>query len=486
VNFEVYRGGKLVKDFELSGHYMFGADNIALRGVSEMVFDRGVIRCIKRSNDAAGIALLWPINGFGRVILPTTRLPERIAPYNLNLELARAKLMEITTKLEDWSFFDDNKLLSEAKSLFVQALENIENGSVASSLADESLKKAIIFAEGLAVKNAEVAINNRKKKQGHLRHMIGCKADSAKLTKAAYLDKLCGSFGFVNVGIDWAQVETNPGVYNFAELDKVFSALSSKRMAVCAGPLLDFTRNKLPQWLLDDSVSFDKLRESAYNFVSSVVERYSHQVHAWTVISGVNAKNYFGFNFEQALEITRASVIAARSANSRSMKIVELCYPWGEYYATRAEAIPPMVYLEMIMQSGINPDVIGVQMRFGKNLPGMHVRDMMQISAMLDRLAIFNKPIHITSLEVPGVGSKKDLVNAGYWRGIWGETLQSKWIEQFYKIALSKPSVNAITYSVFAEGDQAMLPASALVSKSLKSRKHHSVLEALQKTLLAK
>ena len=77
--------------------------------------------------------MLWPIDGFGKVLLPTTCLPEREKPYNLNVEIARAKLMQIVNKREDWSFFNDVHWLAElsedAQNLFIRAIKNISDPS---------------------------------------------------------------------------------------------------------------------------------------------------------------------------------------------------------------------------------------------------------------------------------------------------------------------------------------------------------------------
>jgi hypothetical protein len=100
--------------------------------------------------ETAGLALLWHVDGFGKVLLPTTCLPERERPYNLNVEMTRARLMQIINKREDWSFFDGleglRDISEEAQHLFIKAIQNISDAPPASILADESLKKAIVFS----------------------------------------------------------------------------------------------------------------------------------------------------------------------------------------------------------------------------------------------------------------------------------------------------------------------------------------------------
>ncbi len=55
----------------------------------------------------------------------------------------------------------------------------------------------------------------------------------------------------------------------------------------------------------------------------------------------------------------------------------------------------------MVVQSGITFDAFALQMRFGKNQSGMHIRDMMQISSLLDYFSMMGKPLYVTGIEIP-------------------------------------------------------------------------------------
>ena len=100
MKFQVFKNGKVVDKFSLCGAYLFGGDGIGIRR-AQISFKNGIIDCKRPNLDTAGLALLWPIEGFGKVLLPTTCLPERERPYNLNVEITRAKLMQIVNKRED-------------------------------------------------------------------------------------------------------------------------------------------------------------------------------------------------------------------------------------------------------------------------------------------------------------------------------------------------------------------------------------------------
>ena len=81
--------------------------------------------------------------------------------------------------------------------------------------------------------------------------------------------------------------------------------------------MLRFSRQALPGWLLEGGLGFEKIRDTAYQFVSKVVARYSGIVHRWIVSSSLNLFNHFGFSFEQVLEMTRAANMAVKAAGGR-------------------------------------------------------------------------------------------------------------------------------------------------------------------------
>ena len=491
MKFQVFKNGKVVDKFSLCGAYLFGGDGIGIRR-AQISFKNGFIECKRPNLDTAGLALLWPVDGFGKVLLPTTCLPERERPYNLNVEITRAKLMQIVNKREDWLFFSNIDGLGDAckegQDLFIRAIQNISDVSQASKLADSALKKALVFSENLAIKQSESLFETRVTNHGFGRGCLGCRVDPKEIDKPQYIEKLLDLFGSVTIPVNWAQIESKKGSYDFSIIDACINVLGKEKVTLSAGPLLCFSKEYLPKWLLGSGVGFEKIRETAYRFVSEVVARYSGVVRAWYAISGLNVYNYFGFRFEQILEMTRAANMAVKQGSGRALKIIEISNPWGEYYTTIPNSIPPIVYMDMVVQSGINFDAFGLQVRFGKNQPGMHVRDMMQISAILDSFAPIAKPLYITDMEVPSKNGAdlQDGQVAGIWREEWNQLQQGRWIEQFYKIALSKQFVNSVTYSHLADTEDSAIVGSGLLTADLAPKESYLMLKKLYDGIFAR
>ena len=175
--------------------------------------------------------------------------------------------MQIINKREDWSFFNITEDLSntaeQAQKLFVQAIQNIAEAPAASRLADESLKNAIIFSEKLATKQADLLFNIKAENHGFARGCLGCKIDPRQINKPEYIEKMASLFGFVTIPVNWGRIEPARGNYNFSTLDSCVKALGKHKLAIGAGPLLRFSKEYLPKWLLDGKVGFEKIREAA-------------------------------------------------------------------------------------------------------------------------------------------------------------------------------------------------------------------------------
>jgi len=477
VRFQVFNNGRPVNDFALHGAYLFGSDGMAVRK-AQITFVDGLLECHKPNQETSGLALLWPVEDFGSILLPTTCLPERPEPYNLNLELARGRLMQIINKREDWSIFEDNEetavLYGQAQDLFIKAIQNASDGPAASQLADQALQKSLSFSEGLAGKHAKVLFASRGKSRNFGRGCLGCWVDPKQVANPVYVERLAGLFGLVMVPFNWAQIEAKPGAYDFSKLDACISKLSKKKLAIGAGPLLCFTKEYLPKWLLDREVTFEKIRESAYRFIAAAASRYAGMVRSWCVISAMNAFNYFGFGFEQVLEITRTANMAVKAASERAMRIIEVINPWGEYYAAAPDTIPPVVYMDMVIQSGISFDTFGLAMQFGKDEPGMHLRDMMQISAVLDSFAPISRPMYITRIEIPGRDTNRD---GGIWHGPWDKARQAEWLDQFYRIALGRTFIDGVIYSCLADTKNSPIPDSGLLTPALEPKDSYTALK---------
>jgi len=148
--------------------------------------------------------------------------------------------------------------------------------------------------------------------------------------------------------------------------------------------------------------------------------------------------------------------------------------------------IPALVYMDMILQAAISFEAFGLQLRFGKNQLGMYLRDMMQISTLFDTFGMVAKPLYITELEIPSKNSNAEECENSEASKKWDENRQGYWIEELYKIAFSKPFVNAVTYSHLTDVGDSAISYSGLMTDKLVPKKSFIALKKLHASIFGK
>ena len=476
----------------LNGSYLYGQDDIPVR--SQLDFSKSEILGLRHSDTPVGLITLWEVGKSGRVLLRTTRLPETNNPYNLNVELARGRLHRISQKREEWGMSNlvltekQHELIDTSLESYIEALCNLDNPEKAARAADESLVWSMLAGEDMSMGMARQLLEKRKKNQGIGRHGFGCCLDLSRIQDRTYLKYIKDHFSFVTLPISWRQIETKEQERNFDILDEWVNWLSRNYIAIKVGPLVNFSPNAVPDWLYIWENDFDQIREMAYDYITDVVKRYANKVHAWNVISGMNVENCFKFSFEQIVEITRSSVLAARHASPRSMILVEVSEPWGDYYAYNQRTIPPMIYIDMICQSGVSFNALGIKLRFGRRGGGMLTRDLLEISSLIDRVGIFGKSIHLTDVQVPSAPDSRDnndrVGDAGYWHSKWSEQIQAEWLEKGYQIGLSRAYVETITWQDLVDRPDGILQNGGLLKSDFTPKPAFKVLCQLKNNVV--
>lgn len=493
LKFDVFHNGQAASAVNLDGAYLIGSDAVPIR--ADLAFVNGQIRCQKRAGGPASLALLWNVPGFGEVLLETSKVQEREQPHNLNIELARGRLMRISQKREDWGLHDYAgtediaDLIDRARDSFIESLQCSHEPAKAAGLADQSLALACRAGEMLATFHAEIFLRHRQQTKTFPKRLFGAVAD-LNVDSEDYRNRLMSMGDFVHVPIPWKLIEPREQEFNWAALDKTVEFLVSKRVQIKGGPLVCFSDRVIPPWLYIWEHDFETIRELFHDHIQRVVQRYGQYIKTWDVISGIHAENNFGCNFEQIMDLTRMSATLVKQASPRSHTIIEIAQPWGEYYARNPRTIPPMLYADMCIQSGINFDAFGLQIYFGVGEGGYHVRDLLQISSMIDRFSNIGKNLHITGVAVPSSqesdeldawGGKAQVSRGGHWHKPWDEQVQAEWLSRFYEVAMSKPFIESISWRDLSDAGQHFMPYGGLLRQDFTPKPSFEALQTYMK-----
>ena len=483
-------GRKLPPD--LHSAHAVGNDNVPLR--AEIRWAENEIRCAARSQDPLGLSLLWPVKGFGTVQLQTTRLPEREKPYHLHIELARHQLMRISIKREEWGLFDYSGMddiaadIDRARDAFIAALQHADDAEAAAAYADDALARGLWSAEQMSRFHATVFLGRRQQTGGFARPFLGVGVPTT-IKSATLPRRLAEAFDFVRIPFVWRDIQPTEQEPSFDAIETCIKACSAAKLTLRGGPLLTFGVRSVPDWMYIWENDFESIYEAAREHVERIVQRFGKHISSWIVVSGLQADNVFGFTFEQVMELTRMAATVAKQAAPRSQVLVDLSQPWGEYYARNPQTVPPLLYADMAVQSGINFDAFGLQFLVGIASEDYRVRDPFQISALIDKLANLGKPLHVTALGAPSApvvaSPGSDAHAAGEWHAPWSEDVQADWLIALCEIALSKPYVETVCLQPLADGGDDVLASGGLLRQDLTPKPAFARLVELRKRLTA-
>lgn len=502
--------GLSAADFPPRHAHLVGPDDIPVQG--DVVFEPGRIVGTKGVPQSVGLSLQMEVHAssgegsLGLLHVQTCLLPDRPEPYLLTIELARHRIMFLLNKLEDWGLLDlpaDHPVMArfdDARRTFTQALVS-QRGTregycpEADARATKAMALAMEAGEQATLIKAESQIVERLSGRGyadavaHLKRLtpeapapgspisipgsdgvvlkgppaIGC-AISPGATSEGLMRAVQGSCDFVTMPMRWIDMEPVEGKYAFAGTDRWIEwAVRTAKIPVHAGPLIEFRPQAVPDWLYIWENDYETLRDLVMEHVEALVTRYRRTIQRWTVASGLHVNTNFKISFEQVMDLTRICVLLVRKLHPAGKIQLEIAQPWGEYHASNRRSIPPYLYAEALVQSGLGVDTLGLRVQMGHAEPGLGTRDLMALSAMLDKYAQLQKPIAVTALGVPSgpitpkpyttrVGSAgEDAYEPGWWRKAWSEAQQADWMTRVMTVICSKPYVQSVCWQEFAD-----------------------------------
>jgi hypothetical protein len=491
VTFEIYREGKRLSEFAPVGAVAMGPESVPVQ--ADISFEYALLMVNRQDVAAVGVGLLWDMGAPGAYFLETTRLMPRERPYNLNVELARFRLMKIVQKQEDWNLFDFAKAekfgpkFHEAQQIFSDALGKLDNPAEASVLADTALAMALELSEEIGAFHSDLLIQRRRANGAFVRHVVGCNIDPS-VQNEKYREMLSGNADYAIVPMSWRKLEPEEHKFDTAAVDEWIELLSKKRMPIIAGPLIQLDDKNLPDWMFIWEHDFDSIRELSYEYVQRIVQRYRKAVSMWNVVSGLHTNSAFSLSFEQIIELTRLLVSQVKALLPNTRTLITVTQPFGEYHARKQPAVPPLLYAEMVAQAGINFEAFGVEIEMGVPSPGRFTRDLFQLSCMLDKFSTFGRPLFLTAVGVPGRSTpdpsdlsegRFDPSRAGRWRRPWDPQLQAEWMEAFYHLALSKPYVESLAWGNLADIHPS-LPGGGLLDDVLRPKPAFTKLQEMR------
>lgn len=421
-------------------------DDLVIPGVVEC--DAGQIVCQRSGDGAMALSILHDTGEPGCMALRTCLLQQREAPYRLTVELARHRIAMFVFKAEEWAMTDlaaDHpamKAWDQARQLFTRAMVTTDDAK-AERAGCESLSLAINASERLATAHAEILIKRRFHSKPAPSTAIGVRVSPSH--SGHTLQEIAKRhFRLIAIPLRWDKLCPQPGEYHWGPADKWIAWAEDHGCKVLAGPLVDLGRHGLPGWVASQAVSYEQLRDLAYDHVEQVVSRYGDHIGMWSIGTGIHTNRTLRLRPADMLDLVRTLALRIRQGHRGRRVILELDELWGDYLYECGSGVSPTAFVEQVVQAGVRLDAVGLRLQFGDSGAGRSVRDLMEISRLLDRYVTIDPPVLVTDIGVPAQPLEDA---AGWWRTPWSEDVQGQWATRVMAIALSKPHISSVIWT---------------------------------------
>lgn len=432
----------------------------------------GIVVPAEVGNGKFAVNTRWYVEGFGYVWLAADNGGNffsredfgRGNTLNLNLEFARSR---VTRNNEVMARYQKNgtKFSKEVKhsvalseELLQDAAARSTSGEVCARLSDQALKYALWAGEKIEM---EKALYDIAKQQRSDEVHFGCETRQFIWAKHEdFTKRFSELFNYATVTHyiwdTWYELfEPREGQYNWGVKDDIVNWLVENGVRIEGRPLFWFHPAVTPDWLKNKN--FDELKKYVEKHTHDLVSHYGEMIQEWEVVNEYHDwGNIHNHTPEQITEIVRLACDKTKETNPNVVRILNNCHPFADYVARGRMAgmdatrplRSPRQFIKDLIDADVDFDVLGIQIYFPQ-------RDLSDIARLLERLAVFGKPIYITEI---GASSNLNQVDKGgvwkepyAWHRHWDEELQADWLEQVYTIYYSKPNIKAINWYDFSD-----------------------------------
>lgn len=455
IRFEIYPEANLNEWPEVYRGYMTGADGRIFP--SRIEVDGRVIGCRRMTSESGRFHVVWPVNGHGRLLLSTTSLPERPAPYLLAVELARGKIVQIRDQSAQWEgqgmqLSPAFRLaLGDAQSCFRSAALNQDRIPQAVESARQAIVRACDAAAVLAADYADQAAAARRTRSAGTPKLLGVDLGSAR-PEGHWERWLPGPLNAAGIRLSWKDIEPEQGNYRWEAADDQLVWCEAHRLLIRGGPVIDFGGGGLPAWLSSwENKTFD-LQCFMADFIETAMTRYMGRIRHWEIAARPNTGGALALSEEQRLTLLARVLEVARQVDEESQLSIRIDQPWGEYQARGQHRLSPLQLVDALVRSGVGLNSVNLEVAVGYHPRGSAHRDPLEFSRLIDAWSVLGVPLNVTlsSPAADGFDAKvtTDLEpDPRCWEQGASERQQERWLSRILPVLMAKPAVVGVYWN---------------------------------------
>ena len=447
--------------------------------------------CMERSvSDSGNLHIPWQVEGRGQVTLSTATLMERADAYHLLLELARGELSQLRNQLADWQAIglavpeEVFERLADGTDRFGRAVCGVQGSNQSNELADEAIRIALDAAQLLAGCYTEQSLAVRRKGSASLPTLLGSDMGVSMLdekTSAEFVESL----NAVNLPMIWRELEASPKEFRWDVVDEQLDWARDHGLTVSAGPLVQFSKHTIPEWLFPFEGDFESILTFACEFIQEVVQRYRGRIDIWQSTARLNTSTTLSLSEQERVTTAARAIELTRSLDEDASVVVSLDQPWAEYLSRREVDFPPLHFADALNRADLGLTGVMLEVSLGYCPGGTLPRSLLDLNRRLDYWSLLGAPLYLT-LCVPS-STAPDPQSVGeieVWPDTWDLAAQQSWINQHVPLLLSKSYVHGIFWKQLRDSESHELPHGGLFDSGGHPKPSLRQMAALRKAYL--
>jgi hypothetical protein len=473
--------------------YITGLDRTPGRLAIEL--RNGLMSCVRDTPESGRLFVPWPIEGHGMPIVGTATLAERIAPYTLAVELARGKLNDIRNQLSDWlqmglrSTPELEKALNEAQRAFVRCATSTDQPDACNEAARASLQSSSRAGDLLIEAYTAQILQSRLASTSRLSTHVGCVLEVPPQKLPAAID-WPSAFNTCHLGISWKQVAPSEGQYRWDLFDAQLAWCRSKGLAFEVGPLIDFRPGGLPDWIWLWEGDCDAISGLIADFVRQVVLRYRGRVPLWHMVHRPGSSDILGLTEEEQIRITARAIQVAHQTDPAAQLTIGIDRPWAEWMGSSHFQLGPLHLCDYLLRADLGLSGVAIEIAPGYSAPGSYMRDLFELSKLLDLYSLLNVPLHVwmvlpSSDRTDPNADPRLRVEPSQWPVPLDEKLQATWGSKWVALAVAKPFVRTVSWLHASDALPHLYPNGGLLRPDQTTKPLYSWMQMLRKETLA-
>jgi Glycosyl hydrolase family 10 len=416
----------------------------------------GMMTCIRETTESGRIFVPWPVEGHGTPIVGTATLSERPTPYVLAVELARGKLNDLRNQLADWTQMglrstpELERALDEAQRAFIRSATSTDQPEASLASARDAIRLASDAGDLLMEAYTAQVFQSRLSTTSRLPTYLGCFLEGDPQGVPTSLD-WTRTFNAGQPGVSWRQVAPSEGQYRWDLMDAQVAWCRRNRLAIEAGPLIEFRKGALPDWLWLWEGDAETIGGLIADYVRQAVSRYKGRIPLWHVVHRAAGGEMLGLTEEDQVRIAARAVQVAHQADPSAQVTIGVDRPWAEWMGSSHFQLGPLHLCDYLLRADLGISGIAIEIALGYSAPGSHIRDLFEFSKLLDLYSLLNVPLHLWIVMPSGHGPDAEAepgirVEAAQWPSPPDEALQANWGARWIALAIAKPFVRTVTW----------------------------------------